>query len=558
MGTPSSSESTQICSSCEESCASELLYKCTQCNVSNNPKFLCDLCVAPHIKKKHPILDHRNLEPAVCSEHRQLCLDYCITCDEVSCAKCLVKHSKHEFKPLNEKASEVRAKVFEMLTVWEKNEKISLEKSKEISKIVDVHETETEQLVKEVESMLDKVKETLTAEIKSKFTEFKATENWVKDHVRNVGQTQSDLRGLLCQSNGSMVASISTVLAKTAALSTSQSKVELYPMNKEKFQTGAGFKSLHQKIVFEMRKELSLPGLKSKDPEPSLGTKPQTKSKGAKPKLQQKFNSIVGCFTDECFEVAQTNQAFEIRKYDTQKRKTSPSIVTEFDDLVASVDHVYYFNNHLVVVCSQLHGGGKQAFVCDVGGWDSRTPFWRKVMYPKGVDVLGPCNTYSSVDWFYWNPRKHEIEAFSEKEVIFRVQFKSRPVNEFVTVGSFPCFFDRIGKCILAFYKSRLNCYASCEHSYDERIDCISSFMDGKSNKLIIVTWSIESKASSVYFCALDLFGFRQDSIKKEARINWCSKECSLPFRANYLLKPLNIGDGEEEDYLFLIERINK
>ena len=99
--------------------------------------------------------------------------------------------------------------------------------------------------------MLEKVKETLTAEIKSKFTEFKATENWVKDHVRNVGQTQSDLRCLLCQSNGSIMASISTVLAKTAALSTSQSKVELYSMNKENFQTGAVFKSLHQKLYLK-------------------------------------------------------------------------------------------------------------------------------------------------------------------------------------------------------------------------------------------------------------------------------------------------------------------
>ena len=145
----------------------------------------------------------------------------------------------------------MRAKVFELLTDWEKNEKTALEKSEYISKVVDVHEREMEQLVSEVESLLDKINKSLTAEIKCKFTEFKAAQNWVKDHVRNVGQTQSDLRCLLCQSNGSIMASISTVLAKTVALSILQSEVELYQLNKEKVQTGAGFKSLHQKLYLK-------------------------------------------------------------------------------------------------------------------------------------------------------------------------------------------------------------------------------------------------------------------------------------------------------------------
>ena len=483
-----SSESSQLCSNCEESSAAEILYKCTQCSVSDDPKkpveFLCDLCVASHIKKKHPILDHRNFEPAVCSEHRQLCLDYCITCDEVSCAKCLVKHSKHEFKPLNEKASEVRAKVFEMLSDWEKNEKTALEKSQNISKIVDIHEREIEQLVKEVEAMLDKIKETLTAEVKSKITEFKATQNWVKDHVRNVGQTQSDLRGLLCQSNGSMVASISTVLAKTVALSTSQSEVELYQMNKEKFQTGASFKSLHQKIVFEMRKELSLPGLKRKDAEPSLAAKSQIKSKGATPKLQQSFNLIVGgCFTGDCFEVSQTNQSFEIRKYDTQKRKTYPALVCECDELVSAlVDHVYYLDKLLVVVCSRLRGGDKQVYVCDVSGPDSRTPVWTKVTYPKGVDVLGPWLYYSRINWLYWDPCSQTIRNWADgnDRRTYKLPCRNRPVNKFVTDCCLPCFFDQSAQNILVFWPHDKPAEVLGRHRYNEKIDTIF-FQRGKT-----------------------------------------------------------------------------
>ena len=557
-----SSESTQLCSSCEESSAAEILYKCTQCSVSDDPKkpveFLCDLCIASHVKKKHPILDHRSLEPAVCSEHRQLCLDYCITCDEVSCAKCLVKHSKHEFKPLNEKASEVRAKVFEMLSDWEKNEKTALEKSQVISKIVDIHETEMEQLVKEVESLLDKIKETLTAEIKSKFREFKATQNWVKDHVRNVGQTQSDLRGLLCQSNGSMVASISTVLAKTVALSTSQSEVEVYHMNKEKFQTGAGFKSLHQKIVFEMRKELSLPGLKSKDPEPSLVSKSQTKSKGAKPKLQQKFKSLVGgCFADDCFEVAQTNQSFEARKYDTQKRKTSSNIVaSECDDLVSSsVDHVYYCDELLVVVCSQLRfgGGDKQALVCDLTGTFT-TSVWTKMEYPTNHDVLGPfISVNSDLVWLYWDPSEHSIRIWPYRIHwrTYTVHCQSRPVNKYVTDCGSPCFFDRHAQNIIALWPNENSDEIVCRHKYNETIDSISSFRDEKHT--VVVTWSVEFRASSVY-CCRNSHWFEQWTVR--ARLSWGESKIRIdPSGRLYELNTLNVGDDKKKELLFFIER---
>ena len=75
-----SDELIRLCSGCEESIAEELLYKCTQCNMSDEPEalsdFLCDQCLVLHIKKGHTVLDHRNMKPAVCPDHKQLCLDY--------------------------------------------------------------------------------------------------------------------------------------------------------------------------------------------------------------------------------------------------------------------------------------------------------------------------------------------------------------------------------------------------------------------------------------------------------------------------------------------------
>ena len=265
MANAANSSTTKTCASCEEDCEVERLYKCVQCNTSDCPEkpveFMCELCISVHIKKGHSVLDHRSLEPAVCQEHKQLCLDYCITCNEIFCSRCLGKHRKHDFQSLNEKASELRAKVFELLTDWEKNEKVALEKSEDVSTIVDIHKMEVEKVVKEVEDTLDKVKENLTAEIRSKFREFEDVQSWIKQHIASVGQTQSDLRGLLCQSNGNLVNSFPTVEAKIGALKTSDSQVKLYQMNKEQFEAREGFKSLNQRIISEISKELSLPGV---------------------------------------------------------------------------------------------------------------------------------------------------------------------------------------------------------------------------------------------------------------------------------------------------------
>ena len=338
MAAAVSDESTRLCSSCEESIAADLLYKCTQCNVSDDPtkpvEFLCDVCVGFHIKKGHNVLDHRNMEPAVCPDHKQLCLDYCITCSETFCSKCLEKHRKHDTMLLDKKASELRSKVFELLTNWEKNEKMALKKSEDASSIVDVHEKEVEQMIKEVESTLDGVKNTLIAEIRAKFTEFSDARKWLKDHVQKIGQTQTDLRGLLCKSNGTLVTSFSAVEADIESFTMSHLQVEKYHMNEEKFETRKGFKLLIKKTLTALTKELNLPEVKNENPGPAVAKKSQPelkagKVKKTKPSSELKFKSVVGCFTDDCYEVTQKGQIVEVRIFWSQIQFSSSKFSTQ-------------------------------------------------------------------------------------------------------------------------------------------------------------------------------------------------------------------------------------
>ena len=269
MATPISNERTRLCSSCEETIAIDLLYRCTPCNVSDDPKkpvdFFCDHCVVLHIKKGHNVLDHSSMEPSLCPDNKQLCSHYCIDCSVIFCVKCLEKHRKHDFKSLNKKASELRAKLSDLLTDWEKKNEVALQKSEDVSGTVGVHENEVQQMIQEVESTLNCVRNTLIAEIRSKLAEFSDKKNWLKEHVHKVGKTQKDMRSLLCQSNGTLVTSFPAFESEVGVLGTFHSEVEQYQMHEEKFETREEFEFLNQKFVSEVRKELNFPGVKKKE-----------------------------------------------------------------------------------------------------------------------------------------------------------------------------------------------------------------------------------------------------------------------------------------------------
>ena len=556
------SESTQLCSTCEESSAPELLYKCTQCNIFEDSKkpveFLCDLCVASHIKKGHRILDHKGQEPTACSEHRQLCLDYCITCAELFCAKCLGKHRKHDFQSLNEKASEVRAKVFDLLTDWEKNEKVALGKNESISKIVDIHKMKVEKLVKEVEDTLDKVKENLTVEIRAKFREFEDVQSWIARHVASVGQAQSDLRGLLCQSNGILVNSFPIVEAKIGALSTSDSQVKLYQMNEEQFEAREGFKSLDQKLFSEMHDQLNLPGVKNESLEPSVLVKKSQfnlKVKIAEMKAEIRetpelssdlpFKSIVGCFTDSCFEVAQRNRRLEVRKYDTEKRNTSDavSVCLALPDSFM-VERVYYFSGQSMVVGNQPMRP-KRAFCCNLKSLHREI---YEIPYPLNTDVLGP----KKDGWFFWEPVQKSISVWLNSDENIRVitGCQSRPTNHVVSDCDWCCFYDQSSLKINAIAFSSNWAVPRFKHFAKENIECISTFV--VEAKLIIVTWSIQSRASSVY--VFSKWNLKQP--QRVLRLDLLTYASFDVYELQFVLRPLNCDKRDEDKCLFLIERI--
>ena len=107
------------CVACDGVCQEVEYYRCS-CSSGNSEEsshleLFCDVCIGPHIRQKHEVLDYKGYKPAICSTHRILSSMYCYDCDEVFCFKCVGPHCKHDYRPVSEKAKEVRKSVFEYL-----------------------------------------------------------------------------------------------------------------------------------------------------------------------------------------------------------------------------------------------------------------------------------------------------------------------------------------------------------------------------------------------------------------------------------------------------------
>ncbi|XP_063713701.1 RING finger domain and kelch repeat-containing protein DDB_G0271372-like [Symsagittifera roscoffensis] len=279
MAIAETGEKLVLCSNCEKSNSIEDLYKCTQCNEMDSTEinidtgsihYLCDLCTVAHLKKSYSVRDHRSLQPSICTEHKMVCLEYCIDCDELFCGKCVAKHRSHASKSMVERASEVRSKVFDLLTEWESNEKAALRKRESVSGIVNQHESEVETLLKQVED-IDKLKEEVTAEIRVKFAEFKKSETRFEDHVQKVGQTQKELRGLLSMSDGSMIEAFQTVETNFGSLGVAQCEIGMYEMNTNAFGTTIGFVEFNKRIFNQVVEKLKLRQVEKQHVPASLG-----------------------------------------------------------------------------------------------------------------------------------------------------------------------------------------------------------------------------------------------------------------------------------------------
>ena len=80
---------------------------------------LCDVCIGPHVRRGHKIVDHRGYEMSVCENHKMINDLFCVQCSQVLCNKCLLNHRGHDYVTAAEKRLETRKEIFEFISKFE-------------------------------------------------------------------------------------------------------------------------------------------------------------------------------------------------------------------------------------------------------------------------------------------------------------------------------------------------------------------------------------------------------------------------------------------------------
>ena len=295
-----------FCAGCEDKIEPDAHYKCNTCTDNAveavATESFCDSCIPWHLKKGHSIVDWKGFEPAVCSDHKQLCLEYCVTCELIFCSKCLGNHRMHDFKPLHEKAGEVRSQIHQYLADWETNEKHILKKRAEITRNVEGKKKTAENLMKQLKEKTKKLDSDITGEIVQKLSGFEKMDSSVQEHGRKITDLQAHLRSNLGRSNGPLVSAFRSCKKANDDLAKLYLQFVNFKMNPQNFQYEARLDNLFKGIFDQIKSLLILPQVAK----PAATVASHRGIATAKhSSAEQNTFFIAGCFTEKSFIVRQ-------------------------------------------------------------------------------------------------------------------------------------------------------------------------------------------------------------------------------------------------------------
>ena len=214
------------CSSCGENYESHQLFRCSSCaekqDTADTSEKMCESCIVPHIRK-HPqdVIDSIGNKPLICSEHKVLRLQYCMTCDVAFCWQCLGSHSEHKFQTLSEKDKELKKLIHETLTDLEtvKEKPLRLKKDS-VSKTVEQKRLEVLKLKDFIDKELNKIKSKTDEMLDRKLDGITAEENELNTSVIDLGKMQAKCRSLLGMSTAAIIETLPKVRSELEEMNT--------------------------------------------------------------------------------------------------------------------------------------------------------------------------------------------------------------------------------------------------------------------------------------------------------------------------------------------------
>ena len=199
---------TSKCVTCLSNLPNETLYRCQTCSREQDEasgfEYFCENCLVSHIRKGHSVIDCKGNKPLVCSTHSLICLEYCKTCDVTLCYKCLGSHSKHDFQPAEVKGSELKRKVFDLLTDLEMKEKPLRLKQEKNLEIIRKNQEIAQRLEEFIKGELKKLEENVREKINQKSTTNDRLRGELTTACNDLLSLQGRTRALLSQSNANL------------------------------------------------------------------------------------------------------------------------------------------------------------------------------------------------------------------------------------------------------------------------------------------------------------------------------------------------------------------
>ena len=214
------------CSSCGENYESHQLFRCISCaeklDAAAATEKICESCTVPHIRKHaQGVIDSKGNKPLICSEHKVLRLQYCMTCDVAFCWQCLSLHSEHKFPTLSEKDKELKKLIHEILTDLETvKEKPLRFKKDSVSKTVEEKRLEVFKLKDFIDKELDKIQSKADKILDMKLDEVTAEKNELNTNLIDLGNMQGKCRGLLSMSTAAIIETLPKLLSQLEELNT--------------------------------------------------------------------------------------------------------------------------------------------------------------------------------------------------------------------------------------------------------------------------------------------------------------------------------------------------
>ena len=492
-------ESGFTCTNCEDAIPLVNIFKCVTCSdtvidPAQHLEVFCDGCVISHIKKNHKIADNRGFEPSVCKDHKQLCSEFCKTCEKLCCVKCLRDHIKHEVEPLKKKASEVRAKVFEALTQWELNEKPARAKKESVSATLASRREDAEKLIEYVENQIEEIKVKVVHEIRSKLTGMESSEKDVEAHIKDVVDLQQDLRNVLQSSEGAMIESFTESSAKIELCSNSHKKIEGLNFDgvSEIAETGSLDADFEKFLV-----EIKLQFEKACEAKKSVVLWNKCSRTAGSTKIKERFFFNLHDDDESAIEVEIKPKGYKIQKcfIDTGANIVNEKVITNQLGMNSDVEYVFCIYGWWILILFD----DKSVIVLEPN--DGKMANF-DVHYPSMPYYLTPLIVGHKVEWVFWDAATKTLRSTIDQ---FQIPCDSKPNNMLDSfIEDFFVFFEASKKDVIVLLRHKLAPVSVKVIPFPVHqlnvVDCIScrEFYSLSLAGVYLIMWSKESNISKI------------------------------------------------------------